>query len=101
MIGDLGELMKLASRAKEIKSGMEQFRSELPKMEFSASGRGVKVTVSGDFAIRSVEIDAAADPQVLAAEITTAANSALAAAKMTIQERMRELTGGIDMPGLF
>ncbi len=101
MLGDLGEMMKLASRAKEIKSGMEKFRSDLPKLEFSASGEGVKVTVSGDFSVRSIEITSAADPERLSREVTLAVNSALMAAKMTIQERMREITGGIDMPGLF
>jgi DNA-binding protein YbaB len=37
----------------------------------------------------------------LAAEVKEALNSAVVAAKMTIQSKMSEISGGLDLPGLF
>ena len=104
MLGNLGELAKLMSKAKDIQATMKAMKEDMPKMEFSATGAnaGVKVTVSGDFMVKEVEIPAGADPAQLAEEIRMAANSAIAAAKSTIQERMKAATGdlGIDLPML-
>ena len=105
MLGNLGEMAKMMSRVKDIKNGIEKFKEELPKLEFSATAAGgrVKVTVAGDFTVKSVEIaaDAQIGNDVLAVEITEAVNSATMAAKMTIQSKMSEISGGIDLPGLF
>lgn len=105
MLGNLGEMAKMMSRVKDIQNGIKKFREELPGLEFSATASGgrVKVTVTGDFSVKSIEIapDAQADGAVLAAEVTEAVNSAMAAAKMTIQSKMSEISGGIDLPGLF
>ena len=105
MLGNLGELAKLMSKAKDIQAAMKAMKEDMPKMEFSATGAntGVKVTVSGDFMIKAVEIPAGAETSsLLAEEIRMAANSAVAAAKSTIQERMKSATGdlGIDLPML-
>ena len=104
MLGNLGEMAKMMSRVKDIQNGIKKFREELPALEFSATAAGgrVKVTVSGDFTVKAIEIapEAAGDCAV-AGEISEAVNSALAAAKMTIQSKMSEISGGIDLPGLF
>ncbi len=104
MLGNLGEMAKMMSRVKDIQNGIKKFKEELPKLEFSATAAGgtVKVTVSGDFTVKSVEIaPEAAGNAALAGEITEAVNSALTAAKMTVQSKMSEISGGIDLPGLF
>ena len=105
MLGNLGEMAKMMSRVKDIQNGIKQFKEELPKLEFSATAAGgnVKVTVSGDFTVKNVEISsgALASGEDLAPQITEAFNSALAAAKMTVQTKMTEISGGIDLPGLF
>lgn len=101
MLGNLGELAKLMSKAKDIQNTMKAMKEELPKMEFSATGiTGVKVTVSGDFMIKAVEIPAGADAAALGDDIRMTANSAIAAARSTIQERMKAATGdlGIELP---
>lgn len=105
MFGNLGEMAKLMSRAKDIQNGMKKFKEELPTLEFSATSAGgqVKVTIAGDFIVKAIEIspEALASGRDLAADIKEAANSAVVAAKMTIQSKMSELSGGIDLPGLF
>ncbi len=107
MFGNLGELAKMAAKAKEIQAGMKTFKEELPTMEFSATGPGgrVKAVVSGDFRIKAITVapEALTDRVQLEEQITVAVNSAIAAAKAAAQERMAEITGGVglDLPGLF
>ncbi|MBR2374077.1 MAG: YbaB/EbfC family nucleoid-associated protein [Lentisphaeria bacterium] len=106
MFGNLGEMAKLMGRAKEIQNEMKRFKEEMPNLEFSATGMNgqIKVTVSGDFAVKSVEIaSGAGNSAELAAEIQRAVNTALYSAKQNVQQRMSEITGGLglDLPGLM
>ena len=105
MFNNLGDMMKLMGRAKEIQEQMKKFREELPTLEFSATGMAgrIKVTVTGDFAVKEIAVapEAAAGAN-LGAELQRALNTALFSAKQNVQQRMNEITGGvgIDMPGL-
>jgi len=106
MLGNLGDMMKLMGRAKEIQEEMKRFREELPTLEFSATGMSglVKVTVSGDFAVKEIVIAPEAGTRSdLAAELQRAVNTALFSAKQNVQQRMNEITGGLglDVPGLM
>ncbi|MDR0931958.1 MAG: YbaB/EbfC family nucleoid-associated protein [Victivallales bacterium] len=107
MFGNLGELAKMMSKAKDIQGNLKKFKEEMPTMEFSAASPGcqVKVTVSGDFRVKSVEVsdEALQDRAGLEEQITVAVNAALAAAKTAAQEKMNEVTGGlgVDLPGIF
>ena len=107
MFGNLAEMAKMMSKAKEIQANLKTFKEELPTMEFSASSPGsqVKVTVSGDFRVKKIELtdEALRDRELLEDQIMVAANSAIAAAKVAAQEKMNEITGGLglNLPGLF
>ena len=107
MFGNLAEMAKLMSKAKDIQSNLKKFKEEMPDMEFSASSAGnlVRVTVSGDFRVKEITIseEALKDREELAGELVCAVNAAIAAAKATAQEKMNEVTGGlgVDLPGMF
>ncbi len=107
MFGNLAEMAKLMSKAKDIQSNLKKFKEELPTMEFSASSPGsqVRVTVTGDFRIKKIELtdEALQDRASLEEQILMATNSALIAAKAAAQEKMGEVTGGLglDLPGIF
>ncbi|MBQ9501162.1 MAG: YbaB/EbfC family nucleoid-associated protein [Lentisphaeria bacterium] len=105
MFGNLGEMAKMMSKVKDIQSGIKKLKSELGTLEFSATSAGgrVKATVSGDFVVKSIEIapEALKEGCDVSSAVTEAVNSAVAAAKMTIQTKMTEISGGIDLPGLF
>lgn len=107
MFGNLGELAKMMSKAKDIQANLKKFKEEMPTMEFSASSPGcqVRVTVTGDFRVKEVEVtdEAMKDRVQLEEQIQLALNSALAAAKASAQEKMNEITGGlgVDLPGIF
>lgn len=103
MLGNLGEMAKLFSRIKEMKTGMQEFRNELPRMEFSASSSDGAVTavVSGDVVVKRLEFAPGADPLYVKASIIEAVNAASMQAKDALREKMKELSGGIDLPGLM
>lgn len=106
MFGNLADMAKLMGRAKEIQNEMKRLREEVPSLEFSATGMDgrLKVTVSGDFAVKNIEIDPEAESgDELASEIQKAMNNALFSARQGVQQRMSEITDGlgVDLPGLM
>ena len=107
MFGNLAEMAKLMSKAKEMQNNLKSFKEEMPKLEFTASapGNSVSVTVSGDFQLRRVQIapDALADRELLETQLVASANAALLEAKKAAQEKMNEMTGGLglNLPGIF
>ena len=104
MFGNLGEMASLFKKAKDIQRNMAQMKEEMARSEYSASSadNGVTVLVSGDFQIKNITVtDAARSAADLDAVITMTVNAALAAAKSAMQSRMKEISGGLDIPGLF
>ena len=105
-LGNLGKMAELMGRAKEIQAEMKRFKEEMPNLEFSATGMNgaIKVIVTGDFAVKSIEIaPGAGNAPELSVELQRAVNTAIFSAKQNIQQRMNEITGGlgIDLPGLM
>ena len=104
MFGNLGELANIMKKAKDIQKNMAALKEEMAKSEFSASSadQEVVVVVSGDFQIKSVKIaPSIANNENLGNIVMSTTNSALIAAKSAMQSKMQELTGGMNIPGLF
>ena len=103
MLGNLGEMAKLLSRVKDIQRGMKEFRDELPRMEFSAVSSDGKVTatISGDLVVKRLDFAPGSDPIAAKAAVIEAINSAMTSAKTALRDKMKELSGGIDIPGLM
>ena len=104
-MASLGDMAKMMSRFKDIQQGIGELKNELPKLEFSSTGPKelVTVVVGGDFTVRRIDIvpGGTADRFELQQDIQFALNSALNNAKQEIASRMKEMTGGISLPGLF
>ncbi len=100
MLGNLGEMAKMFSRLKDIQRGMKEYRDEMPRLEFSATSAdgSVTATVSGDMVVK--RIDFAVAPAKKAA-IIEAVNAANASAKQALRDKMKELSGGMDLPDLM
>lgn len=101
---NMGNLMKQAQRMQaEMARVQEELRNE--KVEASAGGGMVKVTISGDLQILSVSIDpAAVDPDdvaMLEDIIAAATNEALRQAQELAGNKMAAVTGGMSIPGLM
>ncbi len=98
---NLGQMMK---QAQQMQAKMAELQAELAQTEVKgASGGGmIEVTMNGKGEMRGIKIDPALvdpkDVEVLEDLIVAAANDAKAKAEAEVAERMREVTGGIELP---
>ncbi|GJL81966.1 MAG: nucleoid-associated protein [marine bacterium B5-7] len=102
MRGGLGNLMK---QAQEMQERMKQVQEELATLEVEGrSGGGmVNVVMTCRHDVRSVTIDPALlqdDKEVLEDLIAAAMNDAVQRVEKTVQEKMGDMTGGMNIPGL-
>ena len=101
---DLGGLMQ---QAQQMQQKMQELQVALERLEIvGSSGAGlVKVTVNGKNETRKIEIDTSLfkpeDKGVVEDLIVAAANDARAKVEQTVQEQMRDITGGLPLPPGF
>lgn len=102
MFGSLGKMMKLLS---ELKTKLPEMREKLDSTTYTAESCGVRATVNG----MKIVVDLQIDPALLTgpnsapglAEATKAAVSAAQElASKAAAEAMKELTGGMEIPGM-
>ena len=105
MFGNLGEMAKLIQKAKDIQNNMKKMKQEMAESEYEASAPGgqVRAVVSGDFQLKAISIapEAMNDRELLEDQVLCAVRSALDNARNAAQARMAEVTGGLNIPGLF
>jgi len=98
---NIGALMK---QAQEMQGKMAEMQESLSAMEAEGTSGGgmVRVTLSGKSEVRSVSIDpslmTADDREVLEDLIVAAFNDAKSKVEAMVQEKMSELTGGLNLP---
>ncbi|MBN1555204.1 MAG: YbaB/EbfC family nucleoid-associated protein [Phycisphaerae bacterium] len=105
MFGDLGKIMKLAG---EMKRKMPEMKQRLAAAEYTAQVGGgvVQATVSGKMQLTDLKLseqllaDGDLSLEMLEDLIKAAISSAQAQAAQAAEEAMKELTGGMDLPGL-
>ena len=102
--GDLGNLLK---QAQKMQREMDLARQEISEMtiEGSAGGGAARVEVDGDGTVKAVhlseEAGAGDDTSALEDLILAAVQDAQTRAEQVKRERLSEVTGGMDLPGLF
>jgi len=100
---NMGDILK---QAQQLQSKIEKMQAELEEktVEASAGGGIVKVVVNGKQEIVSIHIDPEVidpeDPEMLEDLIIAAVNEGLSKAKELVNEEMKKLTKGINIPGL-
>ncbi|MGK7891662.1 MAG: YbaB/EbfC family nucleoid-associated protein [Leptolyngbyaceae cyanobacterium] len=104
-LGKMKELSEAFKKAQQVQEGAKLLQEELEQMDIEgqAGGGMVKVVLSGNQEPRKVEIapevmEEGAD--VLSDLVTAAMKDAYAKSTQTMRERMEELTGGLNLPGL-
>ena len=105
MFGDLGKIMKLAG---EMKRRMPEMRERLAAAEFSAhaGGGAVQAVVNGKMQLTGLKLseellnDGDLSLEMLEDLIKAAVSAAQAQAAQAGEQAMKELTGGMDLPGL-
>ena len=99
--------LSMIKQARELKSKLEEAQDELANMKVTAdAGKGaVKVTANGQHQILSISISPKVidpdQPDKLEQMVLKAVNDAQAKSQKAASKRMRGLTGGLKIPGLF
>lgn len=104
-LGKMKELGEALKKAQQVQEGAKRLQEELEQMEITGEAGGglVKVVLSGNQEPRRVDIS----PEVLSEGADVLSDLVAAAMKdaynkstATMREKMEELTGGLNIPGL-
>jgi DNA-binding YbaB/EbfC family protein len=102
-LGNFAEMMKMVTRVRGEAARIGEEMKQLI-VEGSAGGGMVKVRVNGKQEVLECKIDpqvfADHDAELLEDLILAATNQALQKAKEALTDRLRQATGGINIPGL-
>lgn len=92
-LGNMGELLK---QAREMQSNLKKLKDELAHSRYEGEADGIKVIVNGDLEITDIQ----STESINAKNIKEAVNRALRKAKEDASQKMKGLTGGMNIPGL-
>ena len=104
-LGKMKELTEALKKAQQVQEGAKRLQEELEQMEIAGEAGGglVKVVLSGNQEPRRVEISPdvlSEGAEVLSDLVTAAMKDAYTKSTATMREKMEELTGGLNIPGL-
>ncbi|MEA5465364.1 YbaB/EbfC family nucleoid-associated protein [Leptothoe sp. PORK10 BA2] len=104
-LGKMKELSEAFKKAQQVQEGAKKLQEELELMEIEGQSGGglVKVVLSGNQEPKRVSISPEAmneGPEVLSDLVSAAMRDAYLKSTETMRERMEELTGGLQLPGL-
>ena len=105
-LGGLGDIAKLMKNFGEIRDNMDEIKESLANEVVEASSGGGMVTVrfNGKLELIDLKIDPdiidAGDQPMVETLIVAAVNEGISKAQDLLKNKMQELTGGIDIPGL-
>ncbi len=104
-LGKMKELAEAIKKAQQVQEGAKQLQEDLEAMEIGGESGGgmVKVFLTGNQEPLRVEISPAAveeGAEILSDLVAAAMKDAYNKSTNTMRERMEELTGGLDLPGL-
>ena len=100
-------MKKMMKQAQQMQAKMEKMQEELKErtVEATSGGGVVKVVVNGKFQVLDLEIDPdAVDPddvEMLEDLVLAAINEGMRDVQDMINDEMGDLTGGMNLPGMF
>jgi hypothetical protein len=102
IFGGVGDMI---GKVKKMQEDLKNVQKELSSVIVTEESGGVKVAVSGDMELREFKLD----PRILDNKdikrvewlISDAVDKAFAKAKKEAADRLRKVTGGLSIPGLF
>ena len=109
MFEQFKNLSSLMKNAGQIREKAEQIKAELERktVEGESGGGAVRVIMNGKMRVLRIDLDQpmmaglGGDDKVMVEELITAAvNNAVDKVQDMIAEQMRELTGGMNLPGM-
>lgn len=105
--GGPNNLQQLAKQAQQLQEKMDAASQELEEKEYSAAAGGgaVNVVVTGKMEVKSItikpEVVDPEDIEMLSDLVIAAVNEALRTAASEKADTMEQISGGLNMPGLF
>ncbi len=105
-LGDIGKMGGMLKQALEMKSRIEEVKTNLATERISgSSGAGmVRVEMNGNLEVLSLRIDPEVvdknDVEMLETLVRAAINDAGDRAREMVKDKMREIAGGLDIPGI-
>lgn len=105
--GGASNLQQIARQAQKMQEQMAQTTEELEGKDYTAASGGdaVRATVTGKMEVKSIEIKPEVvdpeDVEMLSDLVIAAVNEALRAAANDRTERMEQISGGLNVPGLL
>jgi DNA-binding protein, YbaB/EbfC family len=105
--GGASNLQQIARQAQKLQDEMDVVTSELNEKEYSATAGGdaVKATVTGKMEVKAIEMKPEVvdpeDVEMLSDLIIAAVNEALRTAAADKNERMEQISGGLNVPGFI
>jgi hypothetical protein len=102
IFGNMGDMI---GKVKKIQEDMKEVQKELSQVLVEEESGGVKVVVSGDMELREFKLD----PKILENKdikriewlISDAVDKAFSKAKKEAASKLKKVTGGLSIPGLF
>jgi len=101
------DMSALMQQAQQLQGRMQQMQEELAQKQVTSTVGGgmVSVTVNGRHQLLDITIDREVvnpdDVAMLQDLVAAAVNEAMAKAQEMMQQEMRKVTGGLNIPGLF
>ncbi|GAA3846806.1 YbaB/EbfC family nucleoid-associated protein [[Pseudomonas] carboxydohydrogena] len=102
----MADFLGMMKQAAQLQSKMKEMQEQLDQIEVegSAGGNMVTVRMTAKMELKSVSIDPslmkAEEREVLEDLLVAAQNDARRKAEDAMQERMKSITGGFNIPGL-
>lgn len=99
-------IFELTKRVQDLQAKMVAAQEALAQETVvgSAGGGAVKVTMSGDQRVKSLEIEAEVlanpDKEMLQDLLAAAVNDAISQAQELAKKRLGDITGGLQLPGM-
>jgi DNA-binding YbaB/EbfC family protein len=100
----LGDMMGMMKQAKALQEKMGQLQEEVAAMEIEGSAGGglVTVTMTGKSEMKRLKIDPSLfrpeEAEIVEDLIVAAVNDARTKAEQALSDKMRALTGGLNLP---
>jgi DNA-binding YbaB/EbfC family protein len=100
------DVMKLLRQFQKLQGEMKKIQEEIAKEEVTGSSGGgmVEVTINGKFEVVDIRIEKKLlkgdDAQMLEDLILAAVNNAMSKVQELIKERLGQITGGLQLPGM-
>lgn len=102
IFGNVGDIL---GKVKKMQGDLKEVQKELSAAVFEEESGGVRVVVSGDLELREFKLDPKIfennDIKRIEWLISDAVDKAYSRAKKEAMNRLKKVTGGLSIPGLF